>query len=50
MRIRGEFSAIIDHGGLDNVVLTSAVPETSTSLMLLAGLAGMGAMARRRQV
>jgi Laminin B (Domain IV)/PEP-CTERM motif len=49
MRIRGEFSAAIDQGGLDNVVLASAVPEPASVLMMLAGLAGVGALARRRQ-
>lgn len=35
--------------GLDNVVLTSAVPEPQTAALLLAGLALTGCMARRRQ-
>ncbi len=49
LRIRGEFSVALDQGGLDNVVLTSAVPEPASVLMMLAGLAAVGALARKRQ-
>lgn len=35
--------------GLDNVVLISAVPEPSTYAMLLSGLFGVAAFARRKQ-
>jgi hypothetical protein len=49
LRIRGEFSAAIDQGGLDNVMLTSPIPEPASLLMMLAGLAGVGAMARKRK-
>ena len=34
--------------GLDNVILTSAVPEPSTYGLMIAGLVGAGAVARRR--
>lgn len=40
LRIRGEFSQIIDRGGLDTVVL-SAVPEPATWALALAGAAGL---------
>jgi hypothetical protein len=33
--------------GFDNITYSSAVPETATWVMLLAGFAGMGAMIRR---
>lgn len=46
IRIRGEFSQLIDRGGLDSVVL-SAVPEPSTWALMLAGVAGL-AWRRRR--
>lgn len=35
--------------GLDNVVVTAAVPEPGTYAMLLAGVALLGAVARRRK-
>lgn len=34
---------------IDNLTVTAAVPETSTVVMMLAGLAGVGAVARRRR-
>lgn len=48
LRIRGEFSAVLDHGGLDNVVLAAAIPEPATGMLWLAGLAVLGGAARRR--
>lgn len=48
--IRGEFSLKADVGSLDNVVLSSApVPEPEQSALLLAGLAALGAVVRRKQ-
>lgn len=40
LRIRGEFSQVIDRGGLDSVVL-SAVPEPATWALALVGVAGL---------
>ncbi|WP_348752399.1 PEP-CTERM sorting domain-containing protein, partial [uncultured Aquincola sp.] len=34
---------------VDNLTVVSAVPETSTVAMMLAGIAGLGVVARRRQ-
>ena len=36
LRIRGEFSALLDHGGLDNVVL-AAIPEPHAAWLMVAG-------------
>lgn len=49
LRIRGEYSAVLDRGGLDNVVLATAVPEPATSLLWLSGLAVLSGAARRRR-
>jgi hypothetical protein len=48
LRIRGDYGQAVDSTGLDSVSLASAVPEAPVSVMLLLGLAGIGATRRWR--
>jgi hypothetical protein len=51
LRIRGEYSRGKDVDGLDTVALSSPppIPEPETYALMLAGLAALGAVARRRR-
>jgi hypothetical protein len=49
VRIRGEYSQGKDVDGLDTVILqTKPIPEPETYVLMLVGLAALGAVARRR--
>jgi hypothetical protein len=47
--LRGEFIDGVEKEGIDNVTLTTAVPEPSTWAMMILGFCGVGFMAYRRK-